>query len=83
MEIHDGVNNNPNSIITNLSNVELNEDEIRVLKVGLKHDLLIRPRENEMVVRNKNFYDQISKQNILKDDHICRHRAQTALKAFT
>ena len=26
--IHDGVNNNPNSIITNLSNVELNEDKI-------------------------------------------------------
>ena len=28
-------------------------------------------------------YDQISKQNILKDDHIYRHRAQTALKAVT
>ena len=27
-QIQDGVNNNPNSIITNLSNVELNEDEI-------------------------------------------------------
>ena len=28
-------------------------------------------------------YDQISKQNILKDDHVYRNRAQTALKAFT
>ena len=28
-------------------------------------------------------YGQILKQNILKDDHIFRHRAQTALKAFT
>ena len=27
-------------------------------------------------------YGQILKQNILKDDHIFRHRAQTALKAF-
>lgn len=30
----DGVNNNPNKLITNLSNVEINEDEICVLKVG-------------------------------------------------
>ena len=28
--IHDGVNSNPNGTITNLSNVELNEDESRV-----------------------------------------------------
>ena len=28
-------------------------------------------------------YDQILKQNILKNDHIYRHRAQTVLKAFT
>ena len=41
--IHHGVNKNPNSIISNLLNVELNEDKICVLKVGLKHDLLIRP----------------------------------------
>ena len=30
----DGVNNNPNKLITNLSNVVINEDEICVLKVG-------------------------------------------------
>ena len=40
--VHDGINNNPNSIITSLSNVELHEDEIEILKVGLKHGLLIR-----------------------------------------
>ena len=80
---HDGVNNNPNSIITNLLNVELNEEEICVLKVGLKHGLLIRPRESEMIVIMQDVYDQILKQNIFKDDHIYRHRAQTALKAFT
>ena len=81
--IHDGVDINPNSIITNLSNVELNEDEIYVLKVGLKHCLLIRPRESEMIVIMGDIYDQILKQNTLKDDHIYRHRAQTVLKAFT
>ena len=57
--IHDGVNNNPNSIITNLSNAELNEDEICVLKVGLKHGLLIRPCESEVIVVMEDVYDQI------------------------
>lgn len=30
----DGVNNNPDKLITNLSNVEINEGEICFLKVG-------------------------------------------------
>ena len=57
--MHDAINNNPNSIIINLSNVKLNEDEICVLKVGLKHGLLIKPRESEMIVVMENAYDQI------------------------
>ena len=31
----------------------------------------------------EDIYDQILQHNILKDDHIFKHRAQTALKAFT
>ena len=64
-------------------NIELNEDEICVLKAGLKHDLLMKPCESEMIVIMEDVYDQILKQNILKGDHIYRHRAETALKAFT
>ena len=30
--------------------MELHEDEIEILKVVLKHGLLIRPRESEMIV---------------------------------
>ena len=81
--IHDGVNNNPNSIITNLSNVELNKDQICFPTVELKPGLLVRPHESEMIEIMEDIYDQILKQNILKDDYIYRHRAQTALKAFT
>ena len=72
MWIHDDVNNNPNSITTNLANAELNEDEIFFLKVGLRHGLLIRPCESELIVIMKDVYDQILKQNILKDDHVYR-----------
>ena len=51
-------------------NVELNEDENCVLKVGLKHGLLIRQRESEMILIMEDVYGQILKQNILKDDRI-------------
>ena len=64
-------------------NVDLNEDEIFVLKVRLKHGLLIRSREGEMIVIMEDVYDQILKQNVLKNDHIYRHGAQNALKNFT
>ena len=50
--------------------------------MGLKHGLLISPRESEMIVIMEDLCDEILKKNILKDDHIYRHRAQTALKAF-
>ena len=53
------------------------------LEVGFQYGLLIRPREIEMIVITKNVYVQILKQNILKEDHIYRHRAQTVLKACT
>ena len=59
--IHDGVNNNRNSITANLLNVELNEDEISILKVGVKHGLLIRPREHKMIVIMEDVYDEILK----------------------
>ena len=36
-----------------------------------------------MIVIMEDIYDQILQHNILKDDHFFKHRAQTALKAFT
>ena len=45
-----------------------------VIEVGLKHDLLIRSRESEMILIMEDVYDQILfKQNIFKDDHIGKH----------
>ena len=51
--------------------MELTENEASVLKYGLKHRLLTRPKESEMIAMN-----------VLKEDHISKHRPQTALKAF-
>ena len=47
--INDGIRKNPNQTMTNLSDIELNGDKIAALKLGLKHGLFIRPKENEMI----------------------------------
>ena len=73
---------NPNKIITNLTNITLTQDEISVLELGLKHGVLPRPKEPEMITIAENVWEQIQKHNILKDNHISKVRAQTALKSF-
>ena len=73
---------NPNKIITNLTNITLTQDEISVLELGLKHGVLLRLKEPDMITIAKNVWEQIQQHNILKDNHISKVRAQTALKSF-
>ena len=47
----DGIKPNPNELVTNLANFELSADEISVLCLALKHGLLVRPKEAEMIVQ--------------------------------
>ena len=81
--INDGIRKNPNQIITNLSDIELNDDEIALLKLSLKHGLFIRPKGNEMIAVMEDTYDQIVRQYLLKKDNISKHFVQTALKSLT
>ena len=68
---------------TNLTDMELTEIEVSVLKVGLKHRLLTRPKESEMIVIAEDIWDQTLRNDDLKEDHISKYRLQTALKVFT
>ena len=49
--ITDGIKKNPNNVITNLTRFELTGDEVEVLNFGLKHGVLSRSEESEMVAR--------------------------------
>ena len=66
-----------------MSDIELNDDKIAVLEIGLKHGLLIRPKENEMIAVMEDIYDQFVRQDLLKKDNIWKHCVQTALMSFT
>ena len=70
--INEGTHKSFNRIITNLSDNELSDNEISVLKLGLKHEILIRPKETEMVVIMENIYDQLVQRVPLKKDNISK-----------
>ena len=54
-----------------------------VLKLGLKHGILIRIKESEIAVILEDLYEQIVRQDLLKKDNISKHCMQTAFRSFT
>ena len=81
--IQDGIHNNLNLLITNLTNTDLTDEEVSIPNFGLKHGLLLCPKEPGMIAAMEDLWNQISRQDILKDNHISKSRVQTALRAFT
>ena len=56
--------------------------EISVLELGLKHGVLMRPKEPEMIAIAENVWEQIQNHGISKNGHISKVRAKEALKSF-
>ena len=76
------IEQNPNKIITKLKKINLSNDEISVVELGLKHGVLMRPKEPEIIAIVENVWEQIQNHGILKNDPISKVRAKTALKYF-
>ena len=54
----DGLQENPNYVILNLSGQDLSDDQIDVLKLGLRHSFSTRPSELEMMFISEDLWDQ-------------------------
>ena len=54
----DGLQENPNYVILNLSGQDLSDDQIDVLKLGLRHSFSTRPSELEMMSISEDLWDQ-------------------------
>ena len=52
----DDIQQNRNKIIANLTNIDLSNDEISTLELGLKHGILKRPKEPEMIAIVENVW---------------------------
>ena len=81
-KMKDGLHNNPNDLITNLTKRILSDVEVEILKCGLKHGMATRPREPEIMVIAENIWDQIE-HNGLCENLKKKERVKTALRAFT
>ena len=78
----DGLHNNPNDLIANLTGRILSNVKVEFLKFGSKYGIATRPSEPEMMVTAENIWDQIERnglcENLMKKD-----RVKTASRAFT
>ena len=78
----DGLHNNANDLITNLTGRILSDVEVEILKCELKHGIAKRPSQPEMMVIAENIWDQIER-NGLCENLKKKERVKTALRAFT
>ena len=81
-QIKYGIVETPHELITNLSGYELSSKEIRILKLGLRHGVAIRPVESEMIVILEDIWDQIKNAKVIKND-LSEQRIKTVLGATT
>ena len=81
--IQDGITENPNNLITNLTGEDLVDEDIDALKFGLRYSVAMRPSEAEMLTVMENLWDQISQKSLEKDPKISSSRIKSALRSFT
>ena len=55
------ITHNPNDIITNLSGDQLTNEELSILRFGLKHNLARRPNETDIIATAESIWDQLTK----------------------
>ena len=79
----DGLQENPNDVILNLSGQDLSDDQIDVLKLGLRHSFATRPGELEMMSISGDLWDQINKLDQFKDGSYIKDRLKNSLRSFT
>ena len=75
----DGLENNPNNIIWNLTSRALSNEEYEVLRYGLNHGLATHQNTSDIIATAESVWDQISRQNLCKETHSHIKRAKNSL----
>ena len=78
----DGLVENPNNTIVNLSSRNFSDEELQVLRLGLKHGIALRPRDTDVFVSLEAVWDQIKTKELLKNNNHSEAKARTALQAY-
>ena len=53
------INENPNSVITNLSSRTINKEEYRILTYGLNYGIAISAKQNAILASSEALWDQL------------------------
>ena len=80
---NDGITDNPNETIVNLTNHSLSSDELEVLKLGLRYGLATRPNQLEIMAVAENVWRQISRLDIFKQVRYKQDKIKNSLRSFT
>ena len=78
----DGLTENPNNIITNLSSHTLTEEEFEALRYGLKFGLATLPCESNILAYTEDIWEQISKSKICNVGKYNEARIKNSLRCL-
>ena len=78
----DGLKENPNNVIWNLTSRRLSNEECQILRYGLNHVIATNLKESDILASAESVWDQISRNNICKESHYHVERANNSLQAL-
>ena len=73
---------NPNSCIINLTGIDLTQEQCDALQFGLKYSIAVRPRETDLLASAESIWEQLERNNILKDDPTRIQRLKNNLRGL-
>ena len=77
------INENPNSIITNLSSTTINYEEYKILTYGLNHGIAVSAKQNDILASSEALWDQLERNKCLKENFRSIQRAKNAIRAMS
>ena len=60
----DGITENPNQCIINLSGMTLSEDQYGALQYGLKYGIATNPKESDLIASAESFWEQLERNKL-------------------
>ena len=76
------IQENLNPVATNLSSHDLSNEELSILKFGLKHGLATRPNESNILSYTKDIWEQIEKANICCNEMCSKAKIKNSLRGL-
>ena len=78
----DGIKENLNNTIWDLTSRTLSNDEYQVLRYGLNHGLATHQKETDILANAESIWDQINRNNVCKESNNHVERAKNSLRAM-